>query len=103
MSRELSEELQRHYRFHNFRGQVRPLPDALCHDGPVPGGVGECCAPRLLDYAARNGLQPLGLAEFYWGGERGTAGLKHGEFYPACESRCGPLLGFMLCGLESNR
>lgn len=102
MSQELSEELQRHYRFHNFRGQVRPLPDALCHDGPVPGGVGECCAPRLLDYAARNGLRPLGLAEFYWGGERGTAGLKQGEFYPACESRCGPLLGFMLCGLEGN-
>lgn len=102
MSRALSEELQGHYRFHNFRGQVRPLPDALCHDGPVPGGVGECCAPRLLDYAARNGLRPLGLAEFYWGSERGTGGLKQGEFYPACDNRCGPLLGFMLCGLEGN-
>ena len=63
-SRSLFDQMQQHYHFHNFRGERRPLREALCHDDPVPGGVGECCAPKLLDYAARNGLRPLGLAEF---------------------------------------
>ena len=101
LSRSLLDQMQQHYHFHNFRGERCPLRKALCHDAPIPGGVGECCAPKLLDYAARHDLRPLGLAEFYWGG--GARGLRQGQFYPACETRCGPLLGFLLCGLENSR
>ena len=30
----------------------------------------------------------------------GTGGRVSGEFYPSCEARCRPILGFMLCGLK---
>jgi hypothetical protein len=101
-SRRLLDAMQASYRFHNFRGQSRPLRDAFYGPGGIPGGVGECCAPKLLNHAARNGLRPIGLAEFYWGGSKGSRTLKHGEFYPSCESRCQPILGFMLCGLADD-
>ena len=32
-----------------------------------PAGAGECAAPKLLQYAYRNGWQPLAMAEFWWG------------------------------------
>jgi len=101
-SRALTEALPRHYCFRNFRGVSRCLPEALCHDGRVPGGVGECCAPKLLDHAARQRLRPLGLAEFYWGGPRRAGALRQGQFTAPCTSRCAPLLGFLLCGLEQT-
>ncbi len=98
-SQRLLEAMQARYRFHNFRGQTRGLRDAFCGPDGIPGGVGECCAPKLLNHAAQEGLRPTGLAEFYWGGSKGSRRLTHGEFYPSCESRCRPILGFMLCGL----
>ena len=95
------------YRFRNFRGEERSLEDALLPGAPVTGGVGECCAPKLLNHAALHDLRPIGLAEFYWaGGGRGASSAGGGrrvvgEFYPSCEARCRPILGFMLCGLEA--
>jgi hypothetical protein len=100
MSQELFRKLQGHYEFVNFRGETRSLFDVWTGDGGIPGGVGECCAPRLLNHAARNNLRPLGIAEFYWGGSNKSDTRRQGEFYPACETRCRPILGFMLCGLE---
>ena len=97
-SRKLFDEMRSRYRFHNFRGEERVLEDALWPPRAAPGGVGECCAPKLLDHASRNGLRPRGLAEFYWG-DNGSK--KSGEFYPSCESRCRPILGFLLCGLDA--
>ena len=97
ISQALLREMQSLYRFHNFRGELRPLREALWPDRAIPGGVGECCAPKLLDCAARQALRPRGLAEFYWG-DSDTK--QAGAFYPSCESRCRPILGFMLCGLE---
>ncbi len=97
-SQELIRTLYGSYRFSNFRGEERGLKDAVWPPGPVVGGVGECCAPKLLNHAARNGLEPLGLAEFYWGDSKSHVA---GEFYPSCIERCQPIVGFMLCGLES--
>jgi len=99
-SQTLLEEMQRRYRFHNFRGRSRSLHDAFLGSGGIPGGVGECCAPKLLNHAAQCGLRPVGLAEFYWGGPRGSRRKQQGDFYPSCERRCRPILGFMLCGLD---
>jgi len=95
------------YRFRNFRGEERGLADAVLPGTPITGGMGECCAPKLLNHAARNGLRPIGLAEFYWG-DTGPAAARLanrsvGEFYPICEARCQPILGFLLCGLEDGR
>lgn len=65
-----------------------------------PSGAGECCAPRLLDYAFANGLTPVSMAEF-WVGESPVGEIRiDGEFYPACQAKCAPLLKWMLTGVE---
>jgi len=102
-SRALLADMQERYRFRNFRGECRSLREIFVReDGQrgIPGGVGECCAPKLLQAAVRRGLRPVGIAEFYWGGRRGSARLEHRRFYPACAQRCRPILGFLLCGLD---
>ncbi len=105
-SQDLWRRMQTLYRFHNFRGESRSLKDAFAQapskTGNITSGVGECCAPKLLNHAARSGLRPVGLAEFYWGGDNQSGSRRPGEFYPCCEARCQPLLGFMLCGLEDG-
>jgi hypothetical protein len=100
ISHDLMEQLRPLYRFSNFRGEQRSLHDAYLVPGAIPGGVGECCAPKLLNHAARSGLSPVGIAEFYWGAPTPSGTRRPGEFYPCCESRCRPILGFMLCGAE---
>lgn len=61
----------------------------------IPTGSGDCCAPKLLAWAARNQVRPLAMAEFWWGPDSAT-GRRSGEFYPACQERCQPLLGPLL-------
>lgn len=90
------------YRLHNFRGEQCSLFDLFGDTNGIPTGTGDCCAPKLLNLAARNGLQPLGLAEFYWGKTNKSASRQEGYFYPACQDKCGPILGFLLCGLEGQ-
>ncbi|WBF69054.1 hypothetical protein LN040_08195 [Desulfovibrio subterraneus] len=68
----------------------------------VPTGTGDCCAPKLLQYAILHNMTPLGLAEFYWGRESRSGARRHGEFYPSCQDKCYPILGYMLCGLEER-
>lgn len=67
-----------------------------------PSGAGECCAPKLLQYAYANGYKPLCMAEF-WYGESPKAEVRHHlHFYPACRSKCKPILEFMLRGLDTD-
>jgi hypothetical protein len=101
LSRRLMQEIHALYRLHNFRGAVRSLAEAFIGPGGIPTGVGDCCAPKLLNHAARNNLTPLGIAEFYWGMENRSRTRRHGHFYPACREKCAPILGFLLCGLEA--
>ena len=65
-----------------------------------PAGAGECCAPRLLNYAYGNGLRPVCMAEFWWGASPVGEVRHHGHYYPACRSKCKPILDFMLQGLD---
>ncbi len=66
-----------------------------------PGGAGDCAAPKLLQYANLHGLRPICLAEFWWEPGVGQCGLRrHGSFYPACRSKCGPILPFLLTGVD---
>ena len=65
-----------------------------------PAGAGECAAPKLMQYAYRNSLKPLALAEF-WVGESPVGEVRRdGCFYGACKSKCEPILGYMLQGLD---
>ena len=48
---------------------------------------------------------PVCMAEFWWGASPVGEVRHHGHFYPACRSKCKPILDFMLQGLdvEDNR
>jgi tRNA pseudouridine32 synthase/23S rRNA pseudouridine746 synthase len=98
LSRSLMQEIHGLYRLTNFKGETKPLSDILGKLGGIPAGTGDCCAPKLLNAAALSGLKPVGLSEFYFGRESRSGKRRHGEFYPACEEKCRPILGFMLCG-----
>ena len=90
----------RQYTVHNGLGDSRSIHDLFESQGLVPpGGTGDCAAPKLLEYAYRNGLKPLAMGEFWYGTSPDTAVRTHGHFYPSCTSKCGPLLGYMMQGL----
>lgn len=83
----------------NARGERKDLMKIW--DGTLPpSGSGECCAPKLLQYAYLNGWHPICMAEF-WYGQSPVGEVRHHEhYYPACRSKCLPILSFMLQGLE---
>ncbi len=97
-SQALQEWLFAQFSMRNARGERHALPE-IFHPAAPPSGAGECCAPKLLQYAYLHDLRPLCMAEFWVGaspiGEVRTAG----NYYPACDSKCRPILNFMLQGL----
>ena len=101
MSEALQERIFSLFIVSNARGERRDLVDVFKPLGTLPpAGAGECCAPRLLNYAFNNGLQPVCMAEFWWGASPVGEVRHHGHFYPACRSKCKPILEFMLQGLD---
>ena len=66
----------------------------------IPSGAGECCAPKLLQAAYELGLQPLAMGEFWWGPSNPMRYRQPGAFFPACHSKCRPILSHMLRGLR---
>jgi tRNA pseudouridine32 synthase/23S rRNA pseudouridine746 synthase len=99
LSRQLQAQMHAAYSLTNFSGQSLSLQQ-LMPGGSMPTGTGDCCAPKLLHYAATQGLKPLAMAEFWWGESSGDK--VQGEFYGACAERCQPLMGFLLSGLKSK-
>jgi tRNA pseudouridine32 synthase / 23S rRNA pseudouridine746 synthase len=97
-SRQLQEQMHDAYRLMNFLGTSSSLRELM--PAGIPTGTGDCCAPKLLHYAASQGLKPIAMAEFWWG--EASQDKLQGEFYGACEERCQPLMGFMLAGLSSQ-
>lgn len=100
LSKALMKDIHGMYRIPNFRRELRPLPEVVNGPAGIPTGTGDCCAPKLLGYAARYGMTPLGLVEFYYGKENKSGSRHHGKIYTSCASKCGRILGYMLCGLE---
>ncbi len=100
LSRQLMRNIHALYRLHNFKGEQCSLFDLFPEKQGIPTGTGDCCAPKLLNYAAIHNLRPLGLVEFYHGRRNKSGSRREGEFYPACENKCAPILGFLLCGLS---
>lgn len=123
----LQKKLFDSFRFLNARGEEESL--YVIFDKAIgklpPGGAGECAAPKLLQYAYRNQMSPLAMAEFWWKKvpeikliQEDRLSLKrnvkqvtendlrrHGYYYPACKNKCEPILNFMIQGLhvEKNR
>ncbi|MBQ9649546.1 MAG: RluA family pseudouridine synthase [Prevotella sp.] len=113
-SKKMSQDLQlwlfHQYRMLNARGEEKDLVDIWqdYHCSPrirrryplPPGGTGDCCAPKLLQYAYQHDLKPLCMAEFWWGPPPKSEVRHHGQFYPACRGKCKPVLTWMLQGLD---
>ena len=90
------------YTFLNAESEEKSLLDIFktaLHSQP-PAGAGECCAPKLFQYAYKNNLTPIALAEFWWGQSPKSEVRKHQQFYPSCWGKCEPILSHMLQGLE---
>ena len=102
LSRRLQMRLFEQFRFLNALGETRSLTDIFDKETSriPPSGAGECCAPKLLHYAYANNLRPLCMAEF-WLGQSPKGEVRYeGEYYPACNAKCKPILRHMLVGLD---
>lgn len=119
--RQRSDRLQRwlfeHFMLRNGKGQERSIIDIfnryyaqghaarlsqLALHGQLlpPAGSGECCEPKLLQYAFVHGWQPRCMAMFWWGRSPKAEIRHHGAYYPACNGKCKPLLSWMLQGID---
>ena len=102
MSEDLQQWLFRHFVMKNAKGEERDLMEIFKftpRETP-PSGSGECCAPKLLQYAFNNAMKPLCMAEFWWGESPKHIVRQHLDFYPSCRGKCLPILTFMLEGMD---
>jgi len=97
-SRQLHKSFFATYVLHNHLQEQQSMTDFF--DGLPPAGSGDCAGPKLLHYAHQHRLQPLALAEFWWGAPPSSGIRHHGQFYPACRGKCRPIMPFMLRGLN---
>ena len=98
----LQQWIFRQFRLRNALGEEEDILSIFEHTAHrlPPAGTGECAAPKLLQHAYLNGLQPLAMAEFWWGDSPKGEIRRHGHYYPSCRHKCEPILGFMLQGLD---
>ena len=123
-SRRLQQLLFANYSFLNGHGESKTLPELFANEKPIltpeewfnkgerlkvkgergkripPSGAGECCAPKLLQYALLQGWEPVELAEFWVGAPSRTEIRREGVFYAPCSGKCVPILRHMLKGLD---
>lgn len=106
LRRQLSDHLQQwlfsHFLMLNAKGEQKDLLEIFRHTttGVPPAGSGECCEPKLLQYAYRKGFRPLQMAMFWWGESPAGEIRHHLHFYPACNGKCKPILEWMMQGLD---
>lgn len=94
----LQQQLFLSYNFLNHKGERKNVCTLFENSATKtpPSGTGECAAPKLLHYAFEYELQPLAIAEFWWGKPSNSRDKKHGMFYPACTDKCRPVLEYMI-------
>lgn len=101
LSNQLQQQIFENYFFLNALGEQKSLGAIFENTADMKpiAGSGECAAPKLLQHAYNNNLTPICLAEFWWGQAPKSEIRLHKQFYPACKSKCEPILGHMLEGL----
>jgi len=100
-SQELQQWAFEHYEVLNAKGDRKSVASVFAGKALVPpGGTGDCAAPKLLQYAYVHGFRPVAMGEFWYGTSPAGEVRRCGCFYPSCMGKCGPLLSFMLEGLE---
>lgn len=102
VSQALMKDIHGLYRIPSLCGKTLPLPEAVYGDNGIPTGTGDCCAPKLLGFAANHSLTPLGLAEFFVGRVNKSKTKRHGGMYTSCKEKCSRILGHMLCGAPTS-
>lgn len=104
LSAALQQKLFDQYCFLNVKGVEKSLFDIFKETSQYtpPAGAGECAAPKLLQYAFKNELKPLAMAEFWWGKSPKSEIKKHQNFYGACQGKCQPILEHMLDGIKMD-
>lgn len=102
LSNSIQNQLFSQYHFLNAKHQSKSVLELFQHieNGKPPSGAGECCAPKLLNFAYQHDLKPICMAEFWWGASPASEIRKHKMFYPACKGKCEPILNHMLVGLK---
>lgn len=100
-SNTLQKKIFSDYKFLNYKKEWESLWN-IFENTPSktpPSGAGDCCAPKLMQFAYQNDLKPIAMAEFWWGKSPNSIIRKHDHYYPACKGKCAPILGHMLKGL----
>ena len=98
MSDRLQEWLFHHFVMLNKDGDSRSLTDIFrtSLSASPPAGAGECCEPRLLQYAFSHAMTPKCMA-MIWIVASPEGEIRHEQtYYPACRSKCKPILEWML-------
>ncbi|KAB7528928.1 RNA pseudouridine synthase [Flagellimonas olearia] len=100
-STELQEAIFKSFIFLNGEGEGKCVKTVFTDFGVdvPPAGAGECAAPKLFQYAFKQEMKPVALAEFWWGPSPNSEIREHGKFYPACKGKCRPILAHMLKGI----
>lgn len=98
----LQQKIFSYYSFLNQAGKSKSLKEIFEPTAAKtpPAGAGECAAPKMLQYAFLHNLQPIAMAEFWWGQSPKSEIRQHKNFYPACRGKCKPILGHMLEGIK---
>lgn len=86
----------------NAKGETKTVNQIFAESrGTVPpSAAGECAAPKMLQFALKHNFKPLAMAEFWWGDSPSGEIRRHGQYYPACHSKCEPILNFILQGIS---
>ena len=102
LSKSLQKILFAQYQFLNIDGEIEDLNAifAKLPEHTPASGAGDCAAPKLLQYAFKHNLTPIAMGEFWWGAPPKSAVRQHKNYYPSCFSKCQPILGHMLKGLN---
>ena len=106
MSSALQQRLFAQYQFLNIDQEAKSLTDIFVETafhqryGVPPAGAGDCAAPKLLQYAFKEKMKPLAMAEFWWGKSPKSEVRQHKNFYTACIGKCQPILTHMLTGMK---
>ncbi|MBI9094967.1 MAG: RluA family pseudouridine synthase [Sphaerochaeta sp.] len=95
LSQSVLQELYSLYRFRCIDGSTKIFSEIFGSKLP-PTGTGDCCAPKLLNWAFSHDLRPISMAEFYYGLSNRSGLREHKAFYGPCDDKCQPLLKHML-------